>query len=159
MINSGIYAIENLVTHDIYVGQTTNFHKRKIQHFCSLVGGSHPNHLLQKDYEKYGGEFFVFRILFLCDTPSDLRHYEKEFIDKLRAKYNLETKHGPKPKDPKDRKILLSIRLYPETIKKINESMMHLNMTFQQWIEMAIDLKLAEDKELASSDYSESRKP
>ena len=39
--------------------------------------GSHNNRLMQKDYEKYGAEFFEFRVLFKDIPKEKLTAYEK----------------------------------------------------------------------------------
>lgn len=62
--NSGIYQIRNLINNKRYIGQTANFQKRKQIHFKDLKSKSkHTNPHLQKAYNKYGEENFVFEIL------------------------------------------------------------------------------------------------
>ena len=46
---SGIYKITNLLNGKVYVGQSQNVFKRKIQHFTALRNGNHENREMQKD--------------------------------------------------------------------------------------------------------------
>jgi len=60
---SGIYQIRNLITGDLYIGQSINLMNRKGQHFSCLRlnRNNHPH--LQNAFNKYGEENFVFEIL------------------------------------------------------------------------------------------------
>ena len=60
---SGIYQIRNLVNGKIYVGSSINLHVRKLSHFNSLKRNDHANQHLQKAYNKYGLDKFVFEVL------------------------------------------------------------------------------------------------
>lgn len=63
MINSGIYMILNIVNNKCYVGQTKNFHSRKLRHFSNLRNNKHCSSHLQSSYNKYGENNFVFIVL------------------------------------------------------------------------------------------------
>ena len=54
-----IYFIINQITNERYVGQTTNFNRRKTEHFSKLKQGIHPNPKLQNSFDKYGEENFI----------------------------------------------------------------------------------------------------
>jgi len=49
-----IYKIINQVTNEKYVGQTTNFSRRKENHVSALNNNKHPNPKLQNSWNIYG---------------------------------------------------------------------------------------------------------
>ena len=55
-----IYFIINKITGERYVGQTTNYIRRKGEHLTKLENGVHPNKKLQYKYNYYGIENFYF---------------------------------------------------------------------------------------------------
>ena len=55
-----IYFIINKITGERYVGQTTNYIRRKGEHLTKLESGTHPNKKLQYKYNYYGIENFYF---------------------------------------------------------------------------------------------------
>lgn len=59
----GIYKITNLVNGKVYIGQTKNLNNRKQNHFYWLNRNEHHNDYLQKSYNKYGKENFIFEII------------------------------------------------------------------------------------------------
>lgn len=54
-----IYFIINNITNQRYVGQTTNFTRRKAEHLLKLRENRHPNIKLQNAYNKYGLDNFT----------------------------------------------------------------------------------------------------
>ncbi len=77
----GIYAIFNLKTVQVYIGSTMFMKRRKRDHFWSLREKRHVNKKLQHSFDKYGEEFFEFKVLELCDSPSELLYLEQRYID------------------------------------------------------------------------------
>lgn len=76
----GIYSIKNLVNGKRYVGQTgENFQRRFLHHQWSLKSGTHSNQHLQKAFNKYGEENFVFEVVEITD--------KKELLDQLEIKH------------------------------------------------------------------------
>lgn len=60
----GIYKIENLVNGSVYVGQTAEgFQKRYFLHRWKLNNGTHDNSHLQRSFNKYGKDNFVFKVI------------------------------------------------------------------------------------------------
>lgn len=78
---SGIYCIEDLITHRKYIGQSSNMYSRQRKHVCELNNGKHHNDYLQKAWLKYGAENFDFSVLEYCDV-SMLDERECYYIDK-----------------------------------------------------------------------------
>lgn len=89
---AGIYKITNTLTGKIYVGQSQNVYEREIEHFTALRRGKHPNHEMQKDWNK-NNRGFRFDVIELCGLNL-LNEREKYWIDKLDSMsphgYNLE---------------------------------------------------------------------
>ena len=57
------YKISNIKNGSFYIGITTDYLKRKKQHFSNLECKIHPNYKMQKDYDIYGREAFIFEII------------------------------------------------------------------------------------------------
>lgn len=58
-----IYEIRCLVNDKRYIGRTGQPISRVERHECLLRNGTHHNKSLQRDYDKYGDENFVFEII------------------------------------------------------------------------------------------------
>lgn len=84
---SGIYQIRNIANGKFYIGQTKDLAGRRYSHFHSLMEGKHHTQHLQRAYNKYGADNFVFEVLIFCDVGS-LDYYEREFFNKLKPQYN-----------------------------------------------------------------------
>lgn len=81
-----IYFIINQVTEERYVGQTTNFNRRKTEHFSKLKQGIHPNPKLQNSFNKYGEENFIInKIQFDDITKQELDEQEIYYIKKYNS--------------------------------------------------------------------------
>jgi group I intron endonuclease len=83
---TGIYAIENIATGEVYVGQSRNIPNRYQQHLSMLERGEHHSIKLQKDYNKVGVEGFTLKVLELC-SEEELDEKEQYWIQRLNA-YN-----------------------------------------------------------------------
>jgi group I intron endonuclease len=59
----GIYKIINLTNNKSYIGQTDNLTRRERQHFYDLKRNKHRNEHLQKSYNKYGKDNFIFQVI------------------------------------------------------------------------------------------------
>ena len=55
-----VYSIVNNISKQRYVGQTTNYYRRKGEHLLKLRENRHPNPKLQSVWNKYGEENFTF---------------------------------------------------------------------------------------------------
>lgn len=59
----GIYSISCIHTGQRYIGQATNLKKRWGEHKGKLLKGKHPNYLLQRLWDTWGPDGFVFVVL------------------------------------------------------------------------------------------------
>jgi group I intron endonuclease len=85
--HGGIYEIRNLVNNKTYIGQGSNLRKRKNGHFGELRRNEHDNKYLQRSYNMYGKENFVFNILLYCE-PEEMTYYEQLLVDIRQPEYN-----------------------------------------------------------------------
>jgi len=60
---AGIYSITNKTTGKRYIGQTVYLNGRKGDHLLNLRRNQHDNDYLQKAFNKYGEEDFIFEVL------------------------------------------------------------------------------------------------
>lgn len=93
-----IYAIQHCPTGRIYVGRTNSLEQRLEAHFRSLRSGSHPNELMQSDYNEYGNDYEVFVLEVVEDSYPIKRDAEFKWMDKLntgdkRIGYNYKDPH------------------------------------------------------------------
>jgi len=66
-MNCGIYRIFNTKNNKSYIGSSINLKSREYKHFWMLSKKIHDNVHLQKSFDKYGKDSFIFEILELCD--------------------------------------------------------------------------------------------
>ena len=78
--DSGIYQIRNLINDKIYIGSAIDLKWRNRQHFSDLKYNRHFNKYLQRAYNKYGIENFIFEVLIYCDEENCLL-FEQRFLD------------------------------------------------------------------------------
>lgn len=63
----GIYCIQNKINNKMYIGQSIHIHRRWSEHKYELNNNIHENDYLQKAWNKYGSDNFIFNIIELCD--------------------------------------------------------------------------------------------
>lgn len=88
---SGIYAIENLVNHKVYIGQSVRVSQRWSWHMEKLNKNKHSNEHLQKAWNKYGCDKFAFILLEECE-PDKLNEREQFWsyaFSKITKLYNI----------------------------------------------------------------------
>lgn len=78
-----IYKIVNNITGKFYIGSTIAPNERKIRHFRDLEEGIHHSIFLQRAYNKYGKNNFVFSIVKEkeFDNEDELRNLEERYIN------------------------------------------------------------------------------
>lgn len=77
---SGVYTIKNAANNKTYVGSSVDFKARIRQHKKQLDKNKHHNVHLQRAWEKYGKNFFIFSLVEECDV-SLLLEREQHWID------------------------------------------------------------------------------
>lgn len=79
-ITSGVYGIQNVKTHESYIGASKNIPKRIGEHLTMLRNNKHHSPLFQESYNRHSESDFVVLILDKCD-PSRFDKIEQMFID------------------------------------------------------------------------------
>lgn len=72
MVYGNIYKIENIANGKVYIGQTVNVSKRFKEHKNDLRNNNHHNVYLQRAWNKYGENSFVFEIIDEADEKCAL---------------------------------------------------------------------------------------
>ena len=139
----GIYKIQNKINGKQYIGQTSkSFKKRYWSHLWNLRNNSHHNIKLQKQFNKYGEENFVFQVVEAVKDKSTLNELEKKYIkdfDQIQKGYNIQTggtdidltkyiqSETRKRVGEKNQKRMKGRKLSEETKKRMRESSRHLS--------------------------------
>lgn len=110
----GIYRIVNAVTGIAYIGQSGKLRKRLFEHRASLRRGKHDNAYLQRAFNKYGEDAFLFEVIEYC-SAKDLTKREQYWLDTvgLCRLYNLSPSAG---------RSQLGIKRSPETCALISKA-------------------------------------
>lgn len=93
-MNFTYYKIQNKINKKIYIGITKSYSTRIRKHILMLNKNKHFNYKLQKEWNTYGEENFIFEIIEIKNFSSleEGYNYEKELIDRnncLESGYNL----------------------------------------------------------------------
>jgi len=83
-----VYELVNTVNGMKYIGSTVNAELREMGHYSSLKSKSN-NRRLQKDYEEFGKDAFVFTVISECSNIRQARSLEKKLINKGKNLYNI----------------------------------------------------------------------
>lgn len=84
---SGIYQLRNIRNGKVYIGQSKNMSYRKTCHFRSLKDNNHYNQYLQRSFNKYGHDSFVFEVLEYC-KEDELNEKERHWIEVKESEYS-----------------------------------------------------------------------
>lgn len=132
-MNIGIYKIENKTTGKLYIGSSLDIRKRWIRHLWDLENNKHHSIILQRAWNKYGKDDFVFEVIEECNIDN-LLILEQKYLDEYLPIYNICPNAGNSygRKDSmetrlKKRKIALELNLKPplapkKSVKAINDN-------------------------------------
>lgn len=81
---SGIYSITNTINGKVYIGSASNIRLRWNFHRSLLGRGKHHSKKLQNSWNKYGDDYFEFKVLLECSVEN-LLLYEQRAIDSFCA--------------------------------------------------------------------------
>ncbi len=87
----GIYEIRHVASGRRYIGSTTCFAQRWCNHRKALRSGEHYSAFLQRSWNKYGEQAFVFDVLEKIDDSSILLTREQEWLDHEKPEFNTAT--------------------------------------------------------------------
>jgi group I intron endonuclease len=93
MKSLGIYSIQCVVTGKYYIGQSKDIYSRLRDHKRKLMINSHNNIKLQRAYNKYGINYFIFSTVIVCSLE-EVDNQEKFYInllDSITNGYNIES--------------------------------------------------------------------
>lgn len=86
-METGIYKITNIINNKFYIGSSHNLKSRKWQHFNCLKRNKHHCIKLQRSYNKYGKDNFIFEIIAKCPKEYLIK-LEQFFLDTLKPILN-----------------------------------------------------------------------
>jgi len=86
MENIGVYKITNIINNKCYIGSSKTIKKRWYEHKRQLRKNQHHSKALQRAFNKYGENNFVFEILELCE-PNELLIIEQKYFDLIKPEY------------------------------------------------------------------------
>ncbi len=130
---SGIYKITCTANKRIYIGSALNLRKRKGEHFNGLRNNRHSNPHMQRAWNKYGEQTFIFEVLEYNILPMSLTAREQYWFKKLKpfgrkgfniaheAGSQMGLKHTPETKE-KLRQANIGKKLSPEVVEKMSQS-------------------------------------
>lgn len=117
----GIYQIRNIINNKVYIGSTSDFKRREKDHLHDLEANKHHSYHLQKSYNKYGKDNFIFEILEeikRIENEDELKNIlikrEQHWLDKIKS-HNIEIGYNISP----TASISLGIKRTPEFKEKI----------------------------------------
>ncbi len=83
----GIYRIKNKINNKCYYGSSKDIDKRWKRHIKDLKNKKHHSILLQRSWDKYGSDAFLFEIVEVCDIELLLK-IEQKYLN-LEPEYNI----------------------------------------------------------------------
>lgn len=73
-----VYSITNKYNYKVYIGSTVDYKKRLQSHINGLRGGYHDNWKLQKNFNNFGEDYFVFDVIHKFNHGNDKERFELE---------------------------------------------------------------------------------
>ncbi len=88
MKKSGIYKIINLINNKFYIGSSIDLDNRFKNHIAMLNKNTHINIKLQRAWNKYGQNNFIFHIIEFCSSNKCLE-LEQFYLNSIMGFYNI----------------------------------------------------------------------
>lgn len=88
MKSKGVYKIVNLINNKVYIGSTASkggFKKRWSYHLTDLRQNKHHSRHLQRAWNKYGEQSFLFEIIEIIEDVSVILEREQYYIDNFKS--------------------------------------------------------------------------
>ena len=85
---AGIYAVQNTLTGEQYIGSSIDLPRRMREHRMRLRGGRHTNRVLQSAWTADGEAAFRF-VELMYTKQEDLRAFEQVYLDLMAPTYNV----------------------------------------------------------------------
>jgi len=76
-----IYQIRNINNGKVYIGSTMDYLGRQRRHLCRLNNNNHHSIILQRSWNKHGGDNFIFEILEVIYDKNVLLEREQYYLD------------------------------------------------------------------------------
>jgi len=89
-MKSGIYKIRNIINDKVYIGSAFNIKQRWNRHLNELKQNKHHSPKLQRSFNKYGFDNFIFEIIELCEKELliEREQYWVDFLSSYNNGYN-----------------------------------------------------------------------
>lgn len=117
----GIYRIKNLVNNKCYYGSSKQIEKRLTRHKRELKNNIHINCILQRAWDKYGEDNFLFEVVEECHI-NVLLETEQKYLD-LHPEYNIGIKSSGGDNLTKNPNKDLIVKKMTESVKKRYDEM------------------------------------
>lgn len=130
--NCGVYRIINKSNNNCYIGSSNNLKQRYNSHLNRLIKNKNKCSILQRAFNKYGQNNFIFQVI-LCCNPKDRLYYEQQLIDELEPKYNIYIQVNDNP--------LRNIPMSNITKEKLRRSHQGIKLTEQHKLNISQGLK------------------
>jgi len=119
-MNSGVYLIRNTLDGKVYVGSSKDLSTRFRSHMYALNSDGHHSVKLQRAWNKYGTDAFVFEKVVVCSVENLLR-YEQIVIDFYKAHtegYNILCKAGSREGTPHSKEVAAKMKAFQRSYRK-----------------------------------------
>jgi group I intron endonuclease len=77
----GVYFLENLLNHKVYIGSTNDLRRRQVTHLRHLSSNKHDNPYLQRAWKKGGKQAFCFWVIEIINDQFLLASREQFYLD------------------------------------------------------------------------------
>lgn len=115
-VSSGVYVIRNTISGKCYIGSAANLRVRWNGHVSALKRQGHDNRHLQRAWNLYGADCFVFSLLLYCHED-DRVWFEQRAIDFFLAKFGRRHLYNLSP----TASCVRGVRRTKETRRKLSE--------------------------------------